>query len=90
MNISVLFVPCLKVTNTFVSPSWPGAWSNSYLVGVRACKSVGMAQETRDHSYFHTQSVMNKVHPKYFWSWSPVFLNARHLLPCWHVSLICY
>ena len=26
---------CPKVTNTFVLPSWPGAWSNSYLAGAR-------------------------------------------------------
>ena len=28
------FPPCLKVTNTFVLPSWPGAWSDSYLASV--------------------------------------------------------
>ena len=28
-----------------------------------ACESVGVAQEARDHSYFHTPSVVNKVHP---------------------------
>ena len=29
------FSPCLKVTNTFVLPSWPGAWSDPYLAGAR-------------------------------------------------------
>ena len=29
------------------------------------CKSVGVAQEAHDHSYFRTQSVVNKVHPYY-------------------------
>ena len=24
---------------------------------------VGVVQEARDHSYFHTQSVVNKMHP---------------------------
>ena len=28
-----------------------------------ACKSVGVAKEARDHSYFRTQSVVSKVHP---------------------------
>ena len=27
------FSSCPKVTNTFVLPSLPGAWSNSYLAG---------------------------------------------------------
>ena len=38
MRFSVLlfFFPCLKVTNTFVLPTWPGAWSDPYLVGVHA------------------------------------------------------
>ena len=29
-----------------------------------ACESVGVAQETHDHSYFRTRNVVNKVHPK--------------------------
>ena len=45
------------MTNTFVLPSWPGS--------LCACEreSVGVAQEARDHSYFRTPSVVNKVHP---------------------------
>ena len=27
------------------------------------CKSVGVAQETRDHNYFSIQSVVNEVRP---------------------------
>ena len=34
MDILLLFFSsCPKVTNTFVLPSWPVAWSNSYLAG---------------------------------------------------------
>ena len=28
-----------------------------------ACEPVGVTQETHDHNYFHTRSVVNKVHP---------------------------
>jgi len=28
-----------------------------------ACEPVGMTQETHDHNYFRTRSVVNKVHP---------------------------
>ena len=51
------FFPCLKLTNTFVSPTW------LVLLLLKGCasKSVGVVQETRDHSYFRTQSVVNKA-----------------------------
>ena len=29
-----------------------------------ACEPVGVIQEAHDHNYFHTRSVVNKVHPK--------------------------
>ena len=32
-----------------------------------ACEPVGMTQETRDHNYFRTRSVGNKVHPSRDW-----------------------
>ena len=65
-----LFILALKVTNTFVLPSWP----ESYLAGANqwvwhrkhvttVTESVGVAQEARDHSYFRTRSVVNNVHP---------------------------
>ena len=28
-----------------------------------ACEPVGVTQETHDHNYFRTRSVVNKVHP---------------------------
>ena len=40
------FLALIKVTNTFVLPSWPGT-----LLSGCACESVGVAQEARDHSF---------------------------------------
>ena len=37
----------LKVTNSYVLSSWPGAWYNSYLAAVHMHESVGETQETR-------------------------------------------
>ena len=49
------FFPCLKHLCLALM-----AWVP---VCVRA-QSVGVAQEARDHSYFRTPSVVNKVHPE--------------------------
>ena len=50
MSISLLFLFfAFKVTNILVLPTWPGV----------------VVQEAHDHSYFRTQSVVNKVHPYY-------------------------
>ena len=49
-----------------------------------ACEPVGVTQETHDHNYFRTQSVVNKVHPLL----TRVYgcLKAKELS---HVSNIC-
>ena len=36
MDIAFLFSFFLKVINTFVLSSWPGAWYNFYLAAARA------------------------------------------------------
>ena len=41
------FFPYLKVTNTFVLPSWPGGLVRLLLSNC-ACEAVGMTQETHD------------------------------------------
>jgi len=44
----------------------PNVYRACELVGVTqesTCESVGVTQETCDHNYFHTRSVVNKVHP---------------------------
>ena len=55
--ISDCFFPCVKLTNTFVLPTW----LVRFLLRGCVSESVGVVQETRDHSYFRTRSVVNKA-----------------------------
>ena len=41
-----------------------------------ACEPVGMTQETHDHNYFRTRSVVNKVHPLSNWFCPSVRLSV--------------
>jgi len=44
----------------------PNVYHTCKSVGVTQegpCEPVGVKQETNDHNYFHTRSVVNKVHP---------------------------
>ena len=56
----------------------PNVYHTCESVGVTqegACEPVGMKQETNDHNYFRTQSVVNKVHPIFI-----LFLLSRTTL----------
>ena len=46
-------------------PCTPSTWplSPSRMTQKSACEPMGMTQETRDHNYFPTRSVVNKVLP---------------------------
>ena len=59
MNISLLFIFLVLKCDKHLYLALM-AW---VLLSGCVCESVGMVQEARDHSYFHTRSVVDKVYP---------------------------
>ena len=46
-----------------ILPNVYHTWESVGMTQKSACEPVGVTQETHDHNYFRTLSVVNKVHP---------------------------